>query len=107
MFRAPIHAVGQRYGATQALIELLRERRGIEVKLQTPATVLRFELIANELGQKRTDNQRRILRLICSCFQRAFGLFSSMAKRRSDRNTRLTDLSQLGTPGLAVVYCAP
>src|SRR5207244_2393116 len=34
-------------------------------------------------------NQRRILRSICSCFPRAFGFFSSMAKRRSDCNTRL------------------
>src|SRR6516225_8726338 len=35
------------------------------------------------------DNQRLILRMICSCFQRARGLFSCCAKRRNLCNTRL------------------
>src|ERR1700730_15147228 len=40
-------------------------------------------------ARKGADNQRRILRSICSGFQRALGLFSSLAKRRSACSTRL------------------
>src|SRR2546427_9652710 len=40
-------------------------------------------------ARKGADNQRRILRSIWSCFQRALGLFSSLAKRRRDCSTRL------------------
>src|SRR5438552_7496772 len=52
LFRTPVHAISQQHGPPQALSQELREGGGIKVKLQMPATVVLFQLIANELGQE-------------------------------------------------------
>jgi hypothetical protein len=84
LFCAPIHAAGQQHGAPQTLIEQLRKSRGIEVKLQAPATVLLFEF-----GHKRSGQPTPNLALNLLLFPLRFGFISSMARRRCDCNTRL------------------
>jgi hypothetical protein len=47
LFGGPVHTVGKEHGPSQALSEELLKGGGIEVKLQSPAAVALYELVAD------------------------------------------------------------
>src|SRR5207302_9826538 len=47
LFSGPVHTIGEQHSATQTMIDEPLPGSGIEIKLQPPLTITRFDLIAN------------------------------------------------------------